>query len=85
MELFIFDMELIPGTEVSGDPALTWEFGKLCSGAVSLKEAYAIAAKFVQDELVDLRKDKLAERVVSDLLAAAQNPDGAPEILQNWR
>jgi hypothetical protein len=84
LETFAIEMELIPGTTDSADPALLDEFLKACPGSMTLGEAYAIAAAYLERELVQLRHVGAAARIVEDLRSASTDPQSVAPPLRLW-
>lgn len=82
VEIFAIEMEMIPGSSDSADPALWDEFSKACAEPLSVRQAISLVAEFVEKELVVLRHVDSAKRIVEDLRAALKSPEDAPEPIQ---
>jgi RimJ/RimL family protein N-acetyltransferase len=84
IETLAQEMDLVPGSLASRNPALLPEFLAPCPERVSLREAYTIAAGFVERALVRPRPFTGAARIVAELRAASRDPSSAPAYLRLW-
>jgi hypothetical protein len=84
LELFIYDLEFLPDSEVSSDPALFYQFEKMCPAKLSLEQSYLVAANFVEAELVKLRGAEVGVEFVDRLRHAAACPATACASLKEW-
>jgi hypothetical protein len=84
LEMFAYEMELIPGAEASLDPALRSEFMKRYAHTLPTECALVIAAEYVKSELVVLRRVTLAERIVSEMQMAHSVLISVAAPLRRW-
>lgn len=72
IEIFAIEMERNLSTGDSYDPALFDAFQRLFPETVTLAEAFALAADYVDREIVTLRHVKPAQKIVNDLRVASR-------------